>query len=129
MDDTTSGAGWPADRLAEIDRAGEIHIAPARTSGGLRRPTRIWSVVVDDGLYVRAYRGPDSAWYRAADATGRGRVTAGGRTDEVTFARPDPGVDDEVDRAFADKYGSNSYVDAMVGKGPRATTLRVHPGG
>jgi hypothetical protein len=128
MDDATAAtAGWSADRLEALDAAGDIHVAPARPEGGLRRPTRIWAVVVDDDLYVRAYHGPDAAWYRAAAATGRGEVTAARRSDEVGFTAADPALADPIDRAYAQKYGRSAYVDAMVAEGARATTLLVRP--
>ena len=51
-------------RIAETD---DLHIAPFRENGKTYGTlTWIWSVVVDDQLYVRAYHGIHSRWYRAA---------------------------------------------------------------
>jgi hypothetical protein len=48
-------------------------------------PTWNWSVVVDDALYVRAYNGRNSRWYRAALQHKAGQITAVGITKEVSF--------------------------------------------
>jgi hypothetical protein len=48
-------------------------------------PTWIWSVVVDDGLYVRGYDGQQSRRYQAATRHKAGRIRAAGVTKEVMF--------------------------------------------
>lgn len=48
-------AGWHKDELAKIAEADHLHISPFREDGvTYGTPTWIWSVVVDDALYVRA---------------------------------------------------------------------------
>ena len=65
---------------------GMLHIAPFRDDGvTYGTPTWIWSVAVDDALYVRAYNGQDSRWYQAAVRHKAGRVTAAGMTKEARF--------------------------------------------
>jgi len=63
-----------------------LHIAPLRddkiTYG---TPTWIWSVAVDNGLYVRAYNGQGSRWYQAAVQQKAGRIIAAGMTKEIAF--------------------------------------------
>ena len=55
---------WPKEELQSIARADDLHISPFREDGATYgTPTRIWSVTVDDALYVRAYNGQDSRWY------------------------------------------------------------------
>ena len=76
----------PADELRRIASADDLHIAPFREDGTtLRTPTWIWSVAVDDALYLRAYNGTRSRWYQAAIRQKAGRITAAGLTKEVTF--------------------------------------------
>jgi hypothetical protein len=49
---------WPKDELEKIAEADDLHILPFREdSVTYGTPTWIWSVVVDDALYVRAYNG------------------------------------------------------------------------
>ena len=48
-------SGWSNDELTKIARTDDLHISPFREDGlTYGTPTWIWSVVVDDGLYVRA---------------------------------------------------------------------------
>lgn len=58
---------WPEDELNEIAESDDLHVAPFREDGETYgTPTWIWSVRVDDALYVRAYSGQESSWYQAA---------------------------------------------------------------
>ena len=58
---------WSEDELRKIADADDLHISPLREDGvTYGTPTWIWSVAVGDALYVRAYNGPNSRWYRAA---------------------------------------------------------------
>jgi len=44
----------------------DLHIAPFREDGvTYGTPTWIWSVAVGGTLYVRAYNGKNSLWYKA----------------------------------------------------------------
>lgn len=53
------------DDLRKIGEADDLHIAPFREDGvTYGTPTWIWSVAVDDALYVRAYHGKKSSWYK-----------------------------------------------------------------
>lgn len=48
-------SNWPDDELARIAEADDLHIAPFREDGETYGTlTWIWSVRVDDDLYVRA---------------------------------------------------------------------------
>lgn len=131
---TPHGSDWPAEEIAAIATADDLHVAPERPEGGPRggvpgTPTWIWSVVVDDALYVRPYRGPRSSWYQSAIETGTGLITSGGRTHRVTFAPADPDLRDRVDDAYRSKYVDSPYLPPMLATGPRTTTMRVTPAG
>ena len=64
----------------------DLHISPFRDDGKTYgTPTWIWSVVVDDALYVRGYSGQSSRWYQAALRQKAGRITVAGITKDVTF--------------------------------------------
>jgi hypothetical protein len=58
-------------------------------------PTWIWSVVVDEAFYVRAYNGRNSRWYQAAMLQTAGGILVAGMTKEVTFE--DSGLATAVD--------------------------------
>ena len=54
---------WSRDELRRIAETDDLHISPLREDGMMYgTPTWIWSVVVDDGLSVRAYNGQNSRW-------------------------------------------------------------------
>jgi hypothetical protein len=58
---------WTPGDLQRIAKTDDLHISPFRVDGvTYGTPTWIWSVVVDDRLYVRAYNGRASRWYQSA---------------------------------------------------------------
>ena len=87
---TSTGKGfemttWLKNDLGRIADTDDLHISPLREGGRTYGTTWIWSVVVDGALYVRAYNGKESLWYKAALRQKAGRITAAGMTEEVTF--------------------------------------------
>ena len=77
---------WSKDELRKIAEADDLHISPFREDGlTYGTPTWIWSVVVDDALYVRGYNGQNSRWYQSAIRQKAGRITVAGMAKEVTF--------------------------------------------
>ena len=121
---------WTNDELAKIGDAEELRIAPLRRDGTQRTPVPVWVVRDGERLHVRSYRGINSAWYRAALATGTGQIQANGADKDVTFQpETDPDVNDQIDAAYRSKYAryGASYVAAMLAPEARATTLRVMP--
>ncbi|MCA9678555.1 MAG: DUF2255 family protein [Kofleriaceae bacterium] len=120
---------WPKEELQKIAATDDLHIAPLRDDGVTHgTPTWIWSVVVDDDLFVRAYNGVESRWYQAALRQHAGRITAAGTTVDVGFDPVhDDGLQARIDAAYRDKYRSSPYLASMVGARARAATMRVAP--
>lgn len=120
---------WTSDELNRIGNAEELEIAPLRPDGAPRKPVTIWVVQAGDELYVRSYRGPGGAWFRAAWASRRGRVSAAGVERDVTFEEvADSGINDRIDAAYRDKYGRYpQYLPPMLTAEVRSTTLRLVP--
>jgi len=119
---------WPKDQLQKIAATDDLHIAPFREDGvTYGTPTWIWSVVVDNGLYVRAYNGKGSRWYQSAMRQKAGRITAAGMTKEVAFEPVDGADNDRIDEAYREKYRKSSYLEAMVGARARGATVKVVP--
>ena len=119
---------WAAPELRTIAETEDLHIAPLREDGvSYRTPTRIWSVVVDDTLYVRGYNGQQSRWYQTAMHQKAGRVRAGGVTREVAFEAVEGPINDRIDEAYRAKYASSAYLMPMIGARARSATLRVLP--
>ncbi len=66
---------WSKDQLRKIAEGDDLHISPFREDGvTYGTPTWIWSVSVDDTLYVRGYNGRNSRWYQAAVRRKAGRA-------------------------------------------------------
>lgn len=119
---------WPKDELRQIAGADDLHIAPFREDGKTYgTATWIWSVAVDDALYVRAYNGPDSRWYQAAVRQKAGRIVAAGLTKEVAFVPIDGPINDSIDDAYRAKYHGSPYLDPMIGARARSATVRIVP--
>ena len=119
---------WPKDKLRKIADADDLHISPFREDGvTYGTPTWIWSIAVDDALYVRGYNGQDSRWYQAAIRQKAGQIIAGGMTREVTFEQEEEPINDRVDEAYRAKYSDSPYLKPMIGKRARAATVRIMP--
>jgi len=119
---------WQTDELSRLATADDLHISPLRADGvTYGTPTWIWSVVVDDDLYVRAYHGTRSRWYRAALAQRAGRIRAIGTTHEVAFEPISGSIQSRIDAAYRAKYGGSPYLDAMVGEQACAATVKITP--
>jgi hypothetical protein len=119
---------WPKDELRKIAEADDLHISPLREDGATYgTATWIWSVVVDDALYVRAYNGQDSSWYKAAMQQKAGQITAAGMTREVIFDPIDGKINDRIDDAYRTKYKGSPYLSPMIGARARSATVKVTP--
>jgi hypothetical protein len=119
---------WSGDELRRIAEADDLHIAPFREDGvTYGTPTWIWSVVVDDALYVRGYNGQNSRWYQAAVRQKAGRIVAAGMTKEVAFEPVDGPVNNRIDDAYRAKYHGSPYLNPMIGARARSATVRIVP--
>jgi hypothetical protein len=119
---------WSKDELSKIAGADDLHIAPYREDGATYgTPTWIWSVAVDGALYVRAYNGQNSRWYRAAVRQKAGRITAAGMAKAVTFEPVDGPINDLIDDAYRAKYRGSPYLSPMIGARARSATVKVVP--
>ena len=121
-------SAWSRDELRKIGDTDDLHISPFREDGRtFGKPTWIWSVVVDDSVYVRAYNGKSSRWYQAAMRQKAGRITVAGMTKDVAFEPIDGAIDDRVDEAYRARYQSSPYLAPMIGSRARAATVKVVP--
>ena len=119
---------WSKDELRKIAEADDLHISPFREDGKTYgTPTWIWSVVLDDELYVRGYNGQKSRWYQASVRQKAGRIIAAGMTKEITFEPVNGTINDRIDDAYRAKYKGSPYLSPMMGAGPRAATVKVMP--
>jgi len=117
---------WTKDELQKISETDDLHIAPFREDGKTYgTPTWIWSVVVDDAVYVRPYNGNRSTWYQAATRERAGRITAAGMTKDVCFEQVEGEINDRIDEAYRAKYRGSPYLAPMVEEPVRSITVRI----
>lgn len=117
---------WSRDELRRIAAGDDLHISPLREDGKTYgTPTWIWSVVLDDAVYVRAYNGRNSRWYKAAIGQNAGRITAAGTTKDVKFEPVDGEINDRIDDAYRAKYKGSEYLGPMISARARGATVRV----
>lgn len=122
-------SAWDTTTLSRIATTDDLHIAPYRADGEtVGTLTWIWSVVVDDRLFVRAWNGTRGKWYRSAIAQRGGKITAAGDEHLVAFAPvDDTALNDRIDAAYEHKYAGSAYLPPMVAAGPRASTVEITP--
>lgn len=116
------------EELKQIDKADDLHIAPFRQDGKTYgTPTWIWEVVVDNDLYVRAYNGVNSRWYRSALQQKAGRIIAAGMTKEVAFEPVQGEINRAIDDAYKNKYQNSPYLAPMISDRAKAATVKITP--
>jgi hypothetical protein len=119
---------WPKDELKKIAESDDLHVSPFREDGKTYgTPTWIWSVVVDDALYMRGYNGQKSRWYQAAVKLKAGRIIAAGITKEVSFEPVSGPLNDRIDEAYRLKYRGSPYLGPMIGERARSATVKAMP--
>jgi hypothetical protein len=119
---------WTEEDLDRMRKNDDLHVAPFREDGvTYGTATWIWSVVVGDALFVRAYNGQDSRWYQAALRQKAGRIVAAGMTTEVSFDPVVGSMNDQIDAAYRTKYADSPYLASMIGKRARAATMKIVP--
>jgi hypothetical protein len=120
---------WTPEDLQRIGDATELRVSSLRKNGTLRPYVTIWVVRSGDGLYVRSAYGADNPWFVRAQASGEGRVRAGGMERDVTFTTASPDAHAAIDAAYHAKYNryGQAIVRTVVGENAMATTLRLVP--
>ena len=121
--------GWTSDELTRIETEDELEIASARRDGTLGKPRTIWVVRVGDDLYVRSMYGRAGGWFPGTQVRHQGHIRAGGVDKDVAFADADPGLNDQLDAAYRDKYRryGPSIIGGVVNPGARAATIKLMP--
>lgn len=122
--------GWTAQQLAAFKTADDFHVSPYYADGKTYgTPTWIWSVVVADQLYIRAWNGQRSRWYQAAIKQRAGKISLAGQDYQVQFAAAadDAALNQQIDAAYQAKYQGSPYLPPMLATGPVSATVRVTP--
>jgi hypothetical protein len=119
---------WRDKELTVIGGANELRIAPRRRDGTLLPSRIIWVVRHGDDLYVRSVNGPSGGWFRGAQASHAGHISAGDVDADVVLEDADHDLDDAIDEEYRRKYGrSSTAVDRITSPEARSTTIRLVP--
>lgn len=120
---------WSASQAQQFRVADDLRVSPFYEDGKtFGTPTWIWSVVVDGQLYIRAWHGQKSRWYRSAVTQGSGKITIAGQNYLTTFnCVKNETLNRQIDQAYELKYGNSPYLLPMLANGPRSTTMQVLP--
>jgi hypothetical protein len=119
---------WRTDELDRITQADGFLVAPYRDNHvTLADPSWTWSVAVDGELYVRAYNGTRSSWYKSAIRERAGQISTGGLKKLVAFEPVQGAINDDIDAAYQAKYAGSRYLEAMLSERASASTLRIRP--
>lgn len=123
-------ANWNQEQLNLFSDADDLYISPFYSDGETPgTPTWIWSVVVDNALYVRAYNGQRSRWYQSAVEQNAGKIQIAGQKYDVEFQsiEDDPALTDLINQAYRKKYGNSDYLSPMLKEGPVSATVQIAP--
>ena len=110
-----------------IANANDFHISPLRHDGrNFGTPTWIWSVSVNDQLYVRAYNGTASRWYKAAMEQGIGKIKGAGIERIVRFKPVENMLlNEKIDLAYREKYTESPYLNSMISERAKKATVQI----
>ena len=120
---------WSEMELGSVGSAEELQIASRRGDGSLRPFVTIWVVRVGDDIFVRSAYGASNPWFVRAQASGSGRIRAGGVERDVEFVDASDASHSAIDAAYHakyDRYGPG-IVKTVVGPNAAETTIRVVP--
>jgi hypothetical protein len=119
--------GFRAEDRALLQRVEEVEIETQPPEGPVHR-TIIWTVVDDDDVFIRSYRGDGARWYREALANPAVALHANGiRLPATAVAANDPESIERASSGFRRKYAGDPAASAMVRPEILATTLRLEP--
>lgn len=113
--------------IAQIAAKDDFKIAPFHADGVSHGTlTWIWNVSVEGKLYVRAYHGTSSRWYKSAMSQRAGIITGAGLQRKVSFTSvTDEILQGKIDDAYREKYSRSPYLGSMISSRAKAATVEV----
>lgn len=121
---------WNIEQINQFKNADDMHVSPFYSDGEtLGTPTWIWSVIVDNNLYVRAYNGQKSRWYQSAKEQMAGQIQLANQKFDVVFEpiERNNALDEKINQAYKEKYNGSPYLPLMLNDGPVSATVRISP--
>jgi hypothetical protein len=117
---------FPKATLAMLDRADEVDIE-TYSPKGTTHSVPIWIVVDGDDVFIRAYRGPTSRWYRELVARPGALVLKRQRIPVRAIVATDGASLKRTSDGYRKKYRKGSSLDSMLVPAVLPTTLRLEP--
>lgn len=120
---------FTASELAMLQKARILGVR----AGAEHRYTGVWTVVVEDRVFVRSWNNKPTGWYQALRSTGHGAISVG-KTELAIATRPvrSARIRRAVSEAYAAKYDTKASEKWVVGFAEphrEATTLELVPAG
>ena len=111
---------WSFDELDAFDSHSSLLLTAGPNSTD---SVELGMVTAGGQLYVRAFRGPQSTWFRAARGHGEGSIEVAGRRYPVglTVAEFDPAIE----TAYRRKY--SAVASLIETSDARSATIRITP--
>ena len=102
-----------SQEIEMISERNDFHIAPYREDGEtFGTLTWIWVVEVESSLYVRAYNGVNSRWYKSALSQKAGKIKSNGTEFKVQFQPISGEINDEIDFLYLSIISKVPSVDS-----------------
>jgi hypothetical protein len=117
---------FPKATLALLNGADEVDIE-TRSLKGTAHSVPIWIVVDGDEVFIRAYRGPTSRWYRELMAGPGALVVNGQRIPVRAITAADGDSVKRTSDGYRKKYRKGSSLDSMLVPSVLPTTVRLEP--
>ncbi|XVU29094.1 DUF2255 family protein [Actinoplanes sp. CA-054009] len=109
---------WSSEEAAALAASPSLVLSVGRNG---HEGVELGMVVVDGGLYVRAFRGRRSGWFQAALADPHGHISSGALDRDVLLTA-ERGPAEALDAAYRAKYGANAGLVAS----PSAHDATLH---
>jgi hypothetical protein len=120
---------WSDVDLAALNGAFSVALTVESDDAPSQEHVEVGTVVVDRMVFVTAYRGIRSRWFRVALDVGHGTIAVGPDKRLVRLADADlarsPVLARRIWDAYAAKYGS--FGAGIITAEAQAATLRIHP--
>ncbi|MER8067320.1 DUF2255 family protein [Streptomyces sp. NPDC094034] len=116
---------WTSDDLSGPADAQELILTVAHDGETPTGQVELGFVLVSGDLYIRAFRGTRSTWFRQARRIGEGRIEVGGRTLPVSIEPADPALSDAIDAAYRSRFGMMAGL--VLNSAAQVATLKLTP--
>jgi len=116
---------WTRDDLSVLADAQDLTLSVAHDGETPTGEVELGFVLVGGDLYIRAFRGTRSVWFRKARQTGEGYIEVGGQRLAVRIEPADPALSDTIDAAYRSRFGMAAGL--VLNSAARAATLGLAP--